>query len=327
MKHPILTLSLLLLVQVSVAAETIVVDSVIPGGPAIAAGVQADDHILRFDGREVTTWDELEKTLAAHRPGDTVALTVERGGEAVDLELTLGERPGGRASMGVRLAIGPDPGTAPERDAATAECLRWIDETYRIGAVTRDLSIDQRQAYEGIRACVVRDTQRMHPTTAVKACDSVFKVHCGGLELLAEIGEALVLRCEERLEESLGLKPDQYKGWKECAQHKVFDRYSKTGEPSDETACRAALLEECGENIDAAVRAGEISPEQRGFVKCCSADALGSDSHSGGGDRCQMIDDGFSRGPCRDHPVCINRLTSEWIHCSVLEGDPAVQAR
>jgi outer membrane protein assembly factor BamB len=34
-----------------------------------------------------------------------------------------------------------------------------------------------------------------------------------------------------------------------------------------------------------------------------------------------MIDDDFSRGPCDDQPVCVNRLTNEWIHCSVLETD------
>ena len=35
--------------------------------------------------------------------------------------------------------------------------------------------------------------------------------------------------------------------------------------------------------------------------------------------RCRMIDDGFARGPCHDRPLCINRLTSEWLHCPVPE--------
>ena len=143
-----------------------------------------------------------------------------------------------------------------------------------------------------------------------------FKVHCSGLDLLTEIGEAQVRQCEELLSGSLGLRPRQYKGWQTCAQHKVFDRYSFDGTTSDTAACTAALLDECGTNIDDAIEAGTVSPEQRGFVDCCSADAL---------DQCAMIDDEFQRGPCHDRPVCVNKITSEWLHCSPSGGD-ATQA-
>ena len=105
----------------------------------------------------------------------------------------------------------------------------------------------------------------------------------------------------------------QYNGWRTCGQNKVFDRYSMAGGSSDEEMCRAAFLDECGTNIDTALETSELSAGQRGFVECCSADAIDPS------DRCGMIDDGFGRGPCHDRPVCINRLTSEWISCSVLE--------
>ena len=87
------------------------------------------------------------------------------------------------------------------------------------------------------------------------------------------------------------------------------------GEASDAAACKAAFLDGCGTNIDTAIKTGELSAEQRAFVECCSADALGAAS---GGDPgpCQMIDDGFERGPCHDRPVCVNRLSSEWLDCS-----------
>ncbi len=88
------------------------------------------------------------------------------------------------------------------------------------------------------------------------------------------------------------------------------------GESSDEDACHAVFLRECGTNIDAAIQTGKLSPEQQGFAECCSADTLDPDSR-GESDRCRMIDDGFERGPCPDRPVCVNRLTNEWFHCSV----------
>ncbi|HEX9731145.1 MAG TPA: PQQ-binding-like beta-propeller repeat protein [Thermoanaerobaculia bacterium] len=198
--------------------------------------------------------------------------------------------------------------------AATAECLAWIDKTYRIDAMTEDLGLDLADDHEAVLACVRRDTARMSPANAVRYCENVLKVHCPGLDLLAEIGEAQVERCEELLAGSLGLQTDRHEGWKTCAQHKVFDRYSMKGEASGEAACRAALLDECGTNLDAAVEANELSPEQRVFAECCSADALDPET-------CPMIDDGFERGPCHDRPVCVNRLTTEWIRCSARAGE------
>jgi hypothetical protein len=317
MKYSVFAPLVLLLATVCTAHEadgTVRVDSVIADSPAAAAGLRPGDQIMRLDGREIATMDDLQNIMAAHKPGDPVPLAVLREGETVDLTLTFGKGPGGGVSIGVRLAISVDP--AAEPTAGTVECLAWIDETYRIDSMMRGLGLELSETYETIRACVERDTQRMISANAIKYCDNVFKVHCSGIDMLTEIGEAQVQRCEELINGSLGLKPEQYKGWKTCGQNKVFDRYSIAGESSDEGACMATFLDECGTNIDTAIKTDGGSSEQREFVDCCSADRLDPESH---GQRCGMIEDGFLRGPCHDHPVCFNRLTSEWIHCSVLE--------
>ncbi len=293
------------------------VHSVDSGSPAATAGLLTGDRLIRLDGQEVTTQQVLEEVMAAHRPGDTVPLTVEREGETVDLQLKFGERPGGGVSIGVKLTIGMDPGVdaTAEPGAGTRQCLAWIEQTYRIDTMIRDLDLDLSTEYEAIRSCVGHDTGRMTAANGVKFCDSVFKVHCSGVDLLTEIGEAQVQQCEEVLSGSLGLRPQQYKGWKTCAQNKVFERYSIKGEASDEVACQTAFLETCGVNLDIAVQRDQLSPRQRAFVECCSADALGPKSDGDSG-TCGMIDDGFDRGPCHDRPVCINRLSTEWISCS-----------
>jgi hypothetical protein len=314
MVKPVFATALLLLASISVAADTIVVDSVISGSPAEAAGLQADDRFIEIDGLEIASQGDLQGVIESHQPGDTVKLIVERAGEPVDLSLTFGERPDGGVSIGVRLAImrsqggghgapggGGEPGEPTE---GTTECLAWIDKTYRIDAMIEDLGLDFADDYKALRDCVAGDTQHMAATDAVRYCDNVFKVHCSALDLLTEIGEAQVERCEEQLGASLGLKLNQYEGWRTCAEQAVFERYSQKGEASDEAACRATLLNECGTNVSAA--------EQQVFADCCVADDLDGDS-------CPMIDDGFSRGPCHDRPVCVNRLTSEWIDCSGLE--------
>ena len=319
MVNSILAITLLLLHASSAAHGgngTIFIESVNPGSPAETAGMQAGDSVVRLDGRELASYEDLKKIMAAHRPGDTVPLTVQRDGAPVDLSLTFGERPDGGVSIGVRLRIEGEPAAGSGGGEGTAECLAWIDKTYRIDSMTRDLGLKLSDDYETIRACVERDTSRMSTANAIKYCDNVFKVHCSGLDLVSEIGEAQVRRCDTGLSESLGLNVKQYKGWSTCAEQKVFERYSMAGESSDEDACRATLLDECGTNIDVESRSGKLSPEQRSFAECCSADTLGPESHGASGN-CRMIDDGFTRGPCHDHPVCMNRMTSEWLHCPV----------
>ena len=319
MLNAILAITLLFLHTASAAHGgngTILVDSVISGSPAEAAGIQSGDLLVRLDGRKLATYEILKEVMAAHQPGDSVPLTVQRDGDPVELNLTFGARPGGGVSIGVKLLVESGPGDGAGGGEGTAECLAWIDKTYRIDTMMRDLDLNLSDEYATIRACVERDTSRMGTANAIKYCDNVFKVHCSGLDLLAEIGEAEVQRCDERLSESLGLNVQQYKGWSTCAEQKVFERYSMTGEASDEDACRAMLLDECGTNIDAKSRSGQLSPEQRSFAECCSAEALGPESRGSSGN-CGMIDDRFKRGPCHDHPVCMNRMTSEWFHCPV----------
>ncbi len=83
------------------------VTSVVPGGPSEQAGLKADtaaetgttfngdgDLIVAIDGREVRVFSDLLSYLVNHtRPGQEVTLTVLRGGEKVDVKVTLGERP------------------------------------------------------------------------------------------------------------------------------------------------------------------------------------------------------------------------------------------
>ena len=66
--------------------------SVQDGGPAETAELQPGDILLSIDGVRVTTLDELNAQLYSHSVGDTVKLTVFRGGKQLELTLTLGER-------------------------------------------------------------------------------------------------------------------------------------------------------------------------------------------------------------------------------------------
>ncbi|WP_062384902.1 M50 family metallopeptidase [Demequina iriomotensis] len=58
-----------------------------PQAPAAAAGLEAGDVITAVDGTAVATWDEFTSYVSA-RPGEDIALTVERDGEATELTVT-----------------------------------------------------------------------------------------------------------------------------------------------------------------------------------------------------------------------------------------------
>ncbi|MFE1927606.1 S1C family serine protease [Streptomyces asoensis] len=64
------------------------------GGPADRAGIRAGDVITQVDGRPVHSGEELIVRTRAHRPGDRLSLTVERGGRARTLTLVLGSSGG-----------------------------------------------------------------------------------------------------------------------------------------------------------------------------------------------------------------------------------------
>jgi S1-C subfamily serine protease len=88
--------------------DGVAVTDVNPGTPADEAGIEpatgertvdgqrvptGGDVIVEFDGKEVTTSTELQAAVEAKRPGDTVTITVLRGGDPRTVDVTLGTRP------------------------------------------------------------------------------------------------------------------------------------------------------------------------------------------------------------------------------------------
>ncbi|MFD7713126.1 S1C family serine protease [Streptomyces sp. NPDC059786] len=67
---------------------------VTPGGPGAKAGIEAGDVITEIDGRAVHSGEELIVKTRAHRPGDSLELTVERDGKTRKLTLVLGSSDG-----------------------------------------------------------------------------------------------------------------------------------------------------------------------------------------------------------------------------------------
>jgi putative serine protease PepD len=63
------------------------------GSPAGTAGIKAGDVLVAIDGDTVASSDDLRAAIDELAVGDEVTITVERNGERVEIDVTLGERP------------------------------------------------------------------------------------------------------------------------------------------------------------------------------------------------------------------------------------------
>lgn len=137
--------------------EGALVAMVVEGSPAAAAGLEAGDVIVRFDGAAVSEMRELPRSVALAEVGRRVEVVAVRGGEELSFEVVLGEleeaeerlaeggaapqwADGGGALLGMTLA--PAAGEAARR-FGLAEDAR--------GLVVTEVTADGPAAAAGIR--------------------------------------------------------------------------------------------------------------------------------------------------------------------------------
>lgn len=70
----------------------VVVEAITPGGPAAKAGLKPEDIILAINGKDVRNWDDLVGRVADTPVGDTIKITVDRGGKRMDFPTTVRDR-------------------------------------------------------------------------------------------------------------------------------------------------------------------------------------------------------------------------------------------
>ena len=71
-----------------------VVLNVVSGSPADVAGLQSGDVILKMGSTTITTADQVVAYTKAHKPGDVVIVTYQRGKQVGTTKVTLGSAPG-----------------------------------------------------------------------------------------------------------------------------------------------------------------------------------------------------------------------------------------
>ncbi len=80
--------------QAGLAANSgIGVASVQQGSPAEKAGIQANDIIVKINGQNVRGQDGFSGLLLKQKPGDTITVTIQRGRDQRDVQVTLAQYP------------------------------------------------------------------------------------------------------------------------------------------------------------------------------------------------------------------------------------------
>ncbi|MHC4401469.1 MAG: YidC/Oxa1 family insertase periplasmic-domain containing protein [Planctomycetota bacterium] len=122
------------------------VDVVGLGTPAAKAGLAKGDVITEIAGQRVTGFASLRDQLQKRWPGQTVQLTVDRQGEPLTLDVTLGRRP---------LAI-----VRPEAGADDPDPLSFLLTLDRVGDQKLEDRVDELQGNQGANDETGRDRPR-----------------------------------------------------------------------------------------------------------------------------------------------------------------------
>jgi len=70
----------------------IIVQDVVPGGPAAQAGIKGGDAIISVGGKNITTGDELVAEISGHHPGDKLKIGFLRNGKHEETTVTVADR-------------------------------------------------------------------------------------------------------------------------------------------------------------------------------------------------------------------------------------------
>ncbi len=140
-------------------AKGALVSSVIPGGPAAAAGVKRGDIITSFNGEEIGKMSDLPAVVAATPAGKTVPVKVTREGKELTLNIRIAEMPeAGAAAQAApteeRLGI--------TVENITPQIMRELGLSDRTGVVVTGVASGSPADDAGIQAGdIIKETNRV----------------------------------------------------------------------------------------------------------------------------------------------------------------------
>lgn len=165
----------------------VTITQVVPGSAADDAGLMAGDIITEIDGTAVESAEQVVESVRASSPGDIITVTVERDGETLEIEATLGTRtpqpetrfraePEAQPFLGIRLedsdagAIIADViADSPADDAGlmTGDVITAVDDTEITSAEEVIQVVQSAEPGDSITITVERDGETLEIEAAL----------------------------------------------------------------------------------------------------------------------------------------------------------------
>jgi serine protease Do len=114
----------------------VVVDQSVAGGPAASAGIKAEDLVIAMDGKSIKDGDDLVARIADTPVGNSITLTIDRGGQKLEKKVTIGDR---------EKVFKDDPRFAGHRPQMTEPDDKSENTSVRFGIGIRSLNDEQRK--------------------------------------------------------------------------------------------------------------------------------------------------------------------------------------
>jgi Do/DeqQ family serine protease len=76
--------------------QGVLITGVVQSGPASEGGVRPGDVVVKIGGAPITNTPQLLSAVAALKPRETATVSVQRGSDALDIKVTVGQRPPSR---------------------------------------------------------------------------------------------------------------------------------------------------------------------------------------------------------------------------------------
>jgi len=146
------------------ATRRLLIQSIRPGSPAATAGLQSGDVVVRVGSMSVTDGVDFERAFLDHKPSETLALVVNRGGKEESLNMLLAavtpEYGATRHTMTANLA--PQPAATQVNNAVRSD-RTWEAVGLRLAALVKGDSRLEGLPYTG--GMMVTDVRKESPAS------------------------------------------------------------------------------------------------------------------------------------------------------------------
>lgn len=154
------------------------VSSVEKGSPAEKAGIEAGDVILRFDGKPVTSSEDLPRLVGATRPGAKATVQLMRNKASRDVTVVVGEMPD-EARTAQRQQRRGQPGTKPPAESVN-----------RLGMTLSEPTAQQREQLNIAGGVLVEDVAQGAASRAgIRRGDVILAVNNQDVKSLEQFGQ------------------------------------------------------------------------------------------------------------------------------------------